>query len=95
LRVRHEGKVFKEVFSVKEGAELRLAIGWRDLPEAFADEIVRSDFFFEGFVVAAQVLGERVGHYFVHVDADALHSGLLRYRDQGTVVNSLYSLPKG
>ena len=39
LRVGHEGEVFKEVFSVKEGAELLLAVGGRDLPKALADQI--------------------------------------------------------
>jgi hypothetical protein len=73
LRVGHEGEVFKEVFSVKEGAELELAVGGRDLPEPLANEVLGSDFFLEGFVVAAEMLCEGVGHYFVHVDADALH----------------------
>ena len=42
LRVGHEREVFKEIFRVKKGAELKLAIGGRDLPEAFADKVLRA-----------------------------------------------------
>jgi hypothetical protein len=50
----------------------------RDLPKAFAREILRRDGYVEGLVIAAQVLGERVGHDLIHIDTDALHGGSWR-----------------
>ena len=49
-----------------------LAILRRDLPQAFAGQVVDGNVFFEGLVITAQMLGQGIGHYFVHVDADAL-----------------------
>ena len=73
LSAGHEGQVFKKVLGVEEGAELRLAVGGRDFPEALADQVFRGYVFVKGLVVAAQVLGEGVCHDLVHIDADALH----------------------
>jgi len=78
LRVRHEGQILEEVFGVEESAELGLAIERGNFPEAFAREVFERDGVVEGLVVAAQVLGEGVGHDFVHVDADTLHGCLQR-----------------
>ena len=81
LRAGHEGEIFEEIFGVKEGAELLAALGGGELPKALAGEIGWSDGFVEGLVVAAQVLGEGVGHDFVHVDADTSgHDRLLKWR---------------
>ena len=67
------GQIFEEIFGVEKGAELRLAVVRRDLPQAFAGQVLRRDVLVEGLVVAAEVLGERVGHDLVHIDTDALH----------------------
>jgi len=75
LRVGHDGQVFKKIFGIEKGAQLDLALLRCDLPKAFAGKIVRGNFFFERLVVTAKVLGQRIGHYLIHVYADALHAG--------------------
>ena len=75
LRAGDEGKILEEIFGIEEGAKLLLAIVRSELPDSLAGKVLDSDGFVEGLVVTAEVLGERVCHDFIHIDADALHEG--------------------
>jgi len=68
----------KKIFSIEEGAQFEAAFLWSELPQAFAGQILGCDFFCEGLVVAAQVLGQGVCHDLIHIDADAAHGGTFR-----------------
>ena len=71
LRIGHQGQIFEEVLGIEEGSDLLLAILRRNLPKAFAGKVVGGQRLVKFFVVAAQVLVERVRHHFVHVHTNA------------------------
>src|ERR1035441_9663021 len=53
-----------------------------DLPEALATQVFLGEVALEFAVVAGEMLGDGVGHDFVHVDADALLCG-----GHGTIID--------
>src|SRR4051812_17841553 len=72
LRARHQRQVFEEILRIKESAELLLAVLRRNLPQASAGQVGGSKGVVKRLVITAEVLRQRVRHYFVHVHTNSL-----------------------